>query len=330
MITQLNLPQGSSLPQIQGSAMFNSPVGAVIFVSSLTGSDTKSRLKYFGAGTSQSQGSTQGPIGDPQYPLATVFGTNGALSYCKAARGDMIVVLPGHVENLSTNGSYPVAAGVNITGLGSRTARPAFTFTGGTATVITLAAGASIENCFFVLSGVAGVVKGFNVTGAGAALLNCRINMASVTNQATNAITVGAADFIVSNSEIDALAAAGSANAIISSAAVANFKLLGCDIRGDFSTACLVTAAALHLTNIMIDNCILYQVNATAKVVINFTTSTTGIIRNSTFVGKGWATAAGAITGASSILLRWFQNYGMDETATAVSGILVPAAGAIT
>lgn len=334
MLTQLSFPQGANIPGTLGNVVTASPQGAVIFVRSTGGADTKSRLKYFGAGTSQSQGSVQGPQGDPNYPLATVFGTNGALSYCLANRGDLIVVLPGHTENLTTNGSYAIAAGVTIIGIGGKGIRPSFVYAGGTSTVITPGAGVVLNNLHFDLctnNASISLVKGFNFTGAGASMIGCRllVSMATATHTALNAITIAAADITIAGCDIDGTLLTGAASAIAASAPAARLSLLGNIIRGFWSTAAVVSSSTFFLTAMVVDNNYFYQANGTAKAIVSLTTSDTGIFRNNTFIGTTWATAADAIAGGTNVGLRWTQNFGFDDGAGAVSGVLVPAVGTI-
>lgn len=323
MQTQLSITGG-----LTPNVVTRSPRGAIIYVSSVLGLDSRRRLSFPGAPATSTGGSTQGPIGDPTKPMATVFGTNGALSACVADRGDIIVVDILHTENLSTNGAYSIPAGVTIVGVGGRTERPSFTFTGGANTTITMGQGSRIINCHFALDGVASVAKGFNMIGSGSQLQMVRIMQAGATNQAANAVTIAAADCVLDDVEIDATAAAGAVTGVITGAAVARMRLLNCKIIGDFSGAPVKSASTNHATFLVMDNCILWQLNA-AKIVFDLTTSSTGIIRNNTFLGTGWATAADAYANSTSTNLRFTQNYGFDNVGT-VNGVLIPAVGTLS
>lgn len=327
MLTTTSFPLGGNVNGVAQYPVLNDPRGAVLFVNSSIGRDTRSRLTFIGSAATVTAGSTKGPNGSSTSPLATVFGTNGALSYCTASRGDIIIVSAGHTENLSTSGSYSIPVGTTIICLGYGSSQATFTFTGGASTIITMGAGSSINGGNYDLSGVASVAQGFSM-GAGSQLLNPFITMSSVTNQATSAVGLNGADISIINPTIISNTA-GAANAIISLAANARLRLLGGRIVGNFSVAPLVSAAALHWTDILIDGIELFQKNGTAKNVISFTTSTTGLVRNCSFIGTTWASAADAIAGGTSVQLRWLQNFGFDDGAGAVSGVLVPAVGTI-
>src|SRR5512138_1472506 len=78
--------------------------GAVFFVHSGTGTD--------GAGYGK----------NPDSPVATL---DYAIGLCTASKGDVIYVLPGHAENLTTATSLTMdVAGVKVIGLGWGPLRP--------------------------------------------------------------------------------------------------------------------------------------------------------------------------------------------------------------
>jgi hypothetical protein len=332
MLTNLNIAGGAmqygafQLPQNIAS----SPTGAVLFVNSADGLDSRSRLNFFGTPQNITTSVGSGPQGSPNKPLATVFGTNGALSYCSASRGDIVIVLPGHTENLSANAAYGVPAGVTILGVGYVGVRPAFTFTGGAGTTISLGAGCTVQNCFFDLTGVASVAKGFAITGA-SRIVDCRIVQASSTNQATDAVIVGASDFTMQNVSIDATAAAGAGAGVAAGAAISRLKLLSCSIQGNFSVANVSAPTSDTITNFLMDSCILTQSNGTAKIVLSFVAAVTGIIQYCTFASASATTNPAGLFSGSNAALWWLQNYGADTMTTALtSGLLSPVAGTFT
>lgn len=326
MLTNLNLPLAQAAFGVTAAAGFTvSPRGAILFVNSAVGVDSSSRLRFFGTTGSAT---SAGPQGDVETPLASVFGTNGALSYCTAGRGDLVVVLPGHSENLSTDGAYSVPANVTILGIGTPTTRPSFALTGGTTTTITLGASALMQNVHINASGVASLVTAFTLSGAGAVLDGLRVLIAATGQQALSAILVSASDVTLTGIDVDALAASGAVSGAVSGAAVARLKILNCSIKGNFSTGPIVSASTNHITDMLIDNCFIQQLNGTAKAVLVLTTSSTGCIRNCSFKGSTWSTAADAITGGSSTSMLYSQNFGFDNVGS-VGAVLIPAAGTI-
>ncbi len=326
--TNLLLPQGYVGPGAFDYPANPNPGGAIIFVLSTIGQDSRGRVVFPG-GTFASSSSTnvQGPYGDPTNPMASVFGVNGALSIVKAGRGDLVVCLPGHVETIGAAKSVP--SGVTILGCGDFGNRPTFTLNTAITANISLAAGCRLQNLVIDGTGFDAITS--LITCAGTAYINnCHIIMATSTNQAITGVTIGANNCRISRTLIDAIAGAGGAQAILSSAAVARLTVEGSQFIGDFSAAVLVSASTNHITDMLIKENTLVNRNGTAKAVISFTTSSTGILRDNVFSGTTWASAADAIAGSTSVLLRWFQNYGFDDGAGAVSGILIPAAGTIS
>lgn len=83
-----------------------------------------------------------------QRPFASL---NFAVNQCVASRGDIIMVMPGHTETISTATATAMdVAGVVVVGLGSGTLRPKFTLdTTTAATIAVSAANVSFKNVIF-------------------------------------------------------------------------------------------------------------------------------------------------------------------------------------
>lgn len=107
---------------------------------------------WLGNSPSIERGSIAGSNNNPgtfQKPFATL---DFAISSCQQSNGDIIMVKPGHVENISSaTATLFDVAGVAIVGLGSGTSRPTFIFdTATTANIPLRASNMSIQNCLFV------------------------------------------------------------------------------------------------------------------------------------------------------------------------------------
>lgn len=91
----------------------------------------------------------------------------GALSRCTANAGDMIVVLPGHTETISSaTGLQLNVAGVNIFGLGRGSNRPTLTLdTATTATIAVSAANIKLDG-FIYVANYADIVSLFTLANA--------------------------------------------------------------------------------------------------------------------------------------------------------------------
>lgn len=78
---------------------------------------------------------------------------NAALGGCRANRGDRIVVLPGHVENIDAANKWSnIQPGVSVIGMGEGTARPTFNWSTATSTVLFNQAAFGIKNCILNLA----------------------------------------------------------------------------------------------------------------------------------------------------------------------------------
>lgn len=87
-----------------------------------------------------------------------------AIGKCKAGRGDIIVLMPGHAENVSTaSGITSDVAGVATVGLGSGSLKPTFTFTAAAASHDITAANLSFYNIDYVANFI-DVLAAHNVT----------------------------------------------------------------------------------------------------------------------------------------------------------------------
>jgi len=118
---------------------------------------------------------------------------NAGLARCRSGQGDIVVVLPGHAENVSAADQMSnLVAGTRILGMGEGSNRPKLTWTVAAATFLLDVADVTIDN--FVLqmaaSGNAGVTVAapITVSAATCAITNCRINFG---DDANDDVTIG-------------------------------------------------------------------------------------------------------------------------------------------
>jgi hypothetical protein len=125
----------------------NFPFGVSSFgVPVLPGLPTTTGKVLFVCNASGANGSDGNP-GTPTQPLATV---DQAIGLCTSAKGDVIVVMPGHAETVTATSIALDVAGVQVIGLGTGVNRPVFTFGAAAATITVSAAGCAWRNCHFV------------------------------------------------------------------------------------------------------------------------------------------------------------------------------------
>jgi hypothetical protein len=125
-----------------------------------------------------------------------VYGTvAAAMLNCVASRGDIIYVMPGHTESLTSATTLQCnVAGVTIRGLGDGALRPTFTLSTTTAATIAVsAANVTIDNVIIDMTGVDAIVAGITPTATNFTLSNSFIITATATNQATLGILTTAA-----------------------------------------------------------------------------------------------------------------------------------------
>lgn len=312
-----NFPYGLTsfgIPVPAGDGAIPVTGGSVFWVNSSTGQDA------VGKGTS------------PSDPFRTI---DYAIGRCTANKGDTILVMPGHTEAISAAGGITIdVAGINIIGLGEGTLRPTITFTTTTAATITWsAANCRLRNVILDMASGAldAVVAALTITGACARIENVYGLMADATYQGVTLISLGsgANKARIVNLDVDATAAAGAAQAILAAAAVSDLAIINPRIRGNFSNAAeLYATGTNHVTDLYIEGGQVWQQNGTAKVVIDVTTSSTGLVAKQSWRGTTWATAANSV-GSNSTGLKYFENYGFDDATGASSGVLCPAAGTL-
>jgi hypothetical protein len=148
--------------------------------------------------------------GDEQDIAQRLYSTlNSALAECRSGMGDIVFVLPGHAENVSSADQMSnLVAGTRIIGLGRGNSRPTFTWTAATSTFLLDVANVELDNLILNLepgTGTTTVAAPITVSGAGCAIRNCKIRVGTDANaKVTIAITTTAAadDFEFTGNEV--------------------------------------------------------------------------------------------------------------------------------
>ena len=122
------------------------------------------------AGANWSAGSNgSATAGEYQTPFATL---DYAIGRCTADNFDVIYLLPGHAETITSSSTTIDVDGVRIIGLGSGSKRPTFTFSTAAATINVSGDNCSIENCRHTAA-YADVVSAYTVAGTDFVIKNC-------------------------------------------------------------------------------------------------------------------------------------------------------------
>lgn len=104
---------------------------------------------------------------------------NAALAGCRASQGDIVVVLPGHTENVDAVDDWSnLVAGTVVVGLGHGNLRPTFTWSVATSTALLNVANVLMSNLIFKMAGPSGstaltVAAPMTISAAGCGLYGC-------------------------------------------------------------------------------------------------------------------------------------------------------------
>lgn len=261
-----NFPNGISS---MGVPVNGGITGSVFYVSSTSGSDGNK-------GT------------DTGKPFATI---NKAVSACTANKGDVIYLMPGHVEDLadtSTTGAIDLdVAGISVIGLGNGSLRPRIDFNHADSDFIVGANNILVQNMDFEAT-VTGVKLGVAIEAAitGTTIDNCKFTVETTTTDefliAIN-LLAGCNDTTVSNCFMDA-GLGGAATGVKLVGASDTVKICDNTIIGDYSQACIGGITTLS-TNVFIERNLLVNGNANALgtvEAIELLTGTLGVIRENT------------------------------------------------
>jgi hypothetical protein len=126
-----------------------------------------------------------GDLGPPQSPNVYTS-LNAALAQCTAGKGDTVVVLPGHAENISSADQMSnLKSGTRILGCGEGNLRPTFTWTAAAATFLLDVANVRLSNLILNMdpgAGTVNVAAPMTVSAAGCGIYNCKFRMGTDAN----------------------------------------------------------------------------------------------------------------------------------------------------
>lgn len=280
---------------------FGQPVGNIYYVSSL-------------------QGSTTGPGYSPQNAYSTIDAAVGA---CTANNGDVIVVLPGHVETISAAGGLAIdVAGVTVVGVGRGSLQPKLDFTAAASTCTMSAANCELIN-FQIEASFADIVSCIVVSGDDCRIAHCRFLEPTTDENALIGILTGAANsadgLVVENCEFRGLDAANTIGISLPNAqdrvTIRNNVFAGVFETGAIKAAGVITQCVIH------DNFINNTSGDADECIIIADTSTGIVCRN--IVGNNLA--GNATTNIScGTTMTMAENYSTDKGD--VQGVLDPVA----
>lgn len=295
-----NFPNGVSsfgVPVMGAGVSIPPTTGTYFFVDSGTGSDSNDGLST-------------------ENPLATI---GAAVDKCTASAGDVIVVFPGHAENISAATSLVVdVAGVQIIGLGHGNNRPVLTFTATGGTIEMDAANTRLSN-LVLLSSISAVVVGINVDAHHVTLDNLEFQYDATGDDFVTMVDVDAFDYCtIRNCRFIAESGAAGAEQALRLDDTHFLIVQDCFFTGQWSDSAIVGEGALG-TDWLIANNFIYNADTGDANGIDINVASTGVITNNR-IGTLYATAVANLLDPGSCLC--VENYAVnavDET-----GIVVP------
>lgn len=253
--------------------------------------------------------------GTYQRPFATI---DYAVGRCTANRGDVIMVMPGHSEDIDAASALDMdVAGVAVIGLGSGSDRPDLNFSDTAGTVDMAAVNTSLVNVTLTAD-VSAVVVGVNIDASYVTLENVEFNYNATGDDFITMIDADTVTgFSLLNSRLIAEDTAGCAEAVRLDTAHET-TMIGNYIYGDFTDGAIIGEGAAS-TNVLIKDNVVYNSDTTAGFLVDLNVACTGIMTNNSF-GTLFATAPETAVDPGSLLSN--ENYvcnAVDE-----SGALVP------
>jgi hypothetical protein len=271
--------------------------------------------KYFyvhsGTGNNGNSGETKDEA------LATI---DYAVGKCTANKGDVIIVMPGHSENISAATSLVVdVAGVSIIGLGRGRMRPQLHFTNTAGTIEMDAANTRLSN-LVLLASVSAVVVGINVDADGVMLDNLEFGYVDTGDDFITMVDVDAFDYaeIVNCRFLAESGAAGAAEAI---------RLDDCHFvrivnnwfSGQWSDSVIVGEGAAGTDLLLAENQ-MYNADTGDANGIDLNVAFTGIISNNRIATLYAVAVANLLDPGSCLCTENYAVNAIDET-----GIVIPA-----
>jgi hypothetical protein len=230
-----------------------------------------------------------------------------ALGKCRADRGDTIVCLPGHVENLATAASWTMVAGVTIIGSGVGDDRATFTWSTAASTLLMNAANCRILNCNLYIAGPSPAVAltvaaPITVSAAGCEISDCFIPYGWASNQIVGigiTTTAGAKRFKFNRNFVEAPVAAVPTTTFLRLTGTDFLEIDSTTISGPGSSTSIgpVQQLTTAMLNAKISNSTFQNTLASSTIAFTAISGSTGIVEWCNFgvlaAGNGLTTGSG-------------------------------------
>ena len=274
----LGLP---SLPYVGNSAGIQTQLGTII-------PPAGGRIAAYVRSTGKQTGD------DEAFARRIVTTLNKGLAQCRSGKPDVVVVLPGHAENISAaDYASSLVAGTRIIGLGSGALRPTFTWTVNGSTFLLDVADVEIHNCILQFATAPGtttaatVAAPITVSAAGCGIFGCRINFGIDADQKVTVgiTTTAAADdfsFVGNRCYSDVAATCVTFLRLVGAdrARILDNEIIGATTAVAIGLIQFITTDSLHVT---MDRNKIYHILAASEACVSMSagaTSSTGFIDN--------------------------------------------------
>lgn len=256
-----------------------------------------------------------------EYPVATL---DYAVGLCTDGQGDVILIAPGHTENITTAAPLTVdISDLTIVGLGTGLNRPKFSIaTNTTATVSVTAANVVLKN-IQVVSAVADAAVGITVGASahGFWMEDCYVsdgNDDELEMIKGISLTAECDDVTIKNCEFHTVTAGGCASAIYVAGGNDRLRIEGCDVYGYYSVACVdADQTTASLETIVRDN--IFVNMGGGNVSVAWKADSTGVFVRNMYGALGETLLAGL---TNQDLMLSFECYECDEDDK--SGVICP------
>lgn len=257
-------------------------------------------------------------VADPDGEIRFTSTIDAAVGLCTANAGDVILVAPGHVEDVASATSVVLdVAGVSVIGMGNGSDRPELNFSATASSLEVDAANVRLSNVI-LKADVSAVVVGVNVDADDFQMDNCLFTFNATGDDFITMIDCDGVDGMkLYNNELRAEeGAAGCAEAIRLDDAN-NVEIKGNHITGDFTDGAIIGEGAAGI-NLQIEGNTIYNADTTAGFLVDLNVAFTGILANNR-MGTLFATAPETAVDPGSLLCM--ENYvanAVDESGTIV------------
>ena len=259
------------------------------------------------------KGGSDGNDGSFNAPFSTL---DYAIGKCTANRGDIIIMKPGHAEDIATASGITVdVAGIAIVGLGMGSLIPKLSFTAADATFVVSAANVSFYNVEWQAN-FADVAIGLDVSGVdGLSFANCRFTEAGANLNYVITIDLATGADNISFDGCKFIGNDAANDSFINGVAHDGFYMSNCYLAMNTAQTSVVglLAASGNVTNVWIDNCA-FRSNIDGALWVDFNGAACGGLITNCYISSidiAGATATLDFTGGHA-----FECYVAGEAGT--------------